>query len=71
MGLDFSAVEFVHAQLLEARNRGVAILLLSEDLDELVALSDRLVVLAAGKIVYSSTINEIDRQVIGEKMAGH
>jgi len=71
MGLDFGAVDFIHSQLLEARNRGVAILLLSEDLDELVALSDRLVVIAAGKIVYSAPIHEIDRQLVGEKMASH
>jgi len=71
MGLDFGAVEFIHSQLLEARNREVAILLLSEDLDELVALSDRLLVMAAGKIVYSAPVNEIDRQLIGEKMASH
>jgi simple sugar transport system ATP-binding protein len=71
MGLDFGAVDFVHSQLLEARNRGVAILLLSEDLDQLVALSDRLMVMAAGKIVYSAPINEIDRRLVGEKMAGH
>jgi general nucleoside transport system ATP-binding protein len=71
MGLDFGAVDFIHSQLLEARNRNVAILLISEDLDELVALSDRLVVMAAGKIVYSAPIEEIDRQLIGEKMASH
>ena len=65
------AVDFIHSQLLEARNKGVAILLLSEDLDELVALSDRLVVMAAGKIVYSAPIDEIDRQLVGEKMASH
>ncbi len=64
-------LSFIHSHLLEARNREVAILLLSEDLDELVALSDRLVVMAAGKIVYSAPINEIDRQLIGEKMASH
>jgi ABC-type uncharacterized transport system ATPase subunit len=71
IALDFGAVDFIHSQLLEARNRNVAILLLSEDLDELVALSDRLVVMAAGKIVYSAPIHEIDRQLIGEKMASH
>ncbi len=71
MGLDFGAVDFIHSQLLEARNRDVAVLLISEDLDELVTLSDRLVVMAAGKIVYSAPINEIDRQLIGEKMASH
>jgi ABC-type uncharacterized transport system ATPase subunit len=46
------------------------ILLLSEGLDELVALSDRKVVMA-GKIIYSAPINEIDRQLVGEKMASH
>jgi general nucleoside transport system ATP-binding protein len=71
MGLDFGAVDFIHSQLLEARNREVAILLVSEDLDELIALSDRLVVMAAGKIVYSAPIDEIDRQLVGEKMASH
>ena len=49
----------------------MAILLLSEDLDELIALSDRLVVMASGRIVYSAPIKEIDRQLIGEKMASH
>jgi general nucleoside transport system ATP-binding protein len=71
MGLDFGAVDFIHSQLLEARNRDVAILLISEDLDELVALSDRLLVMAAGKIVYSAPTAEIDRQLVGEKMASH
>jgi ABC-type uncharacterized transport system ATPase subunit len=42
-----------------------------EDLDELLALSDRLVVMAAGKIVYSAPMAEIDRQLVGEKMASH
>ncbi len=71
MGLDFGAVDFIHSQLLEARNRAVAILLVSEDLDELVALSDRLVVMAAGKIVYSAPVADFNRQVVGEMMASH
>jgi ABC-type uncharacterized transport system ATPase subunit len=44
----------------------VAILLVSEDLDESIALSDRLVVMSTGKIAYSASINEIDRQLVGE-----
>jgi simple sugar transport system ATP-binding protein len=71
MSLDFGAVDFVHSQLVETRNRGVAILLLTEDLDELVALSDRLMVMAAGKIVDSAPGNEIDQRQVGEKLAGH
>ena len=71
MGLDFDAVAFIHSQLVEARNRGVAILLISEDFDELVELSDRLAVMAAGKVVYSAPIAEIDRHLVAEKMASH
>jgi simple sugar transport system ATP-binding protein len=70
-GLDFAAVDFIHAQLLAARNQGVAILLISEDLDELLALSDRVVVMAAGRIVYESPVEEADVRVMGEHMAGH
>jgi ABC-type uncharacterized transport system ATPase subunit len=51
MGLDFGAVDFIHSQLPEARNREVAILLMGEDLVETIALSDRPVVMATGKIV--------------------
>src|SRR6202034_4732141 len=44
-GLDFAAVADIHAQIMAARNRGAAVLLVSEDLDGLLALSDRLVVI--------------------------
>src|SRR5258706_7545563 len=45
-GLDFAAVESIHGQITEARNRGVAVLLVSEDLDELLALADPLLVIS-------------------------
>lgn len=70
-GLDFSAVEYVRGQILAARNRGVAILLVSEDLDELFALCDRLLVMSDGKLVYESAIAEADLATIGHPMAGH
>jgi simple sugar transport system ATP-binding protein len=70
-GLDFAAVDFVHSQFLEARNRGVAILLISEDLDELLALSDRVMVMAGGRIVYESPGEQADVRTMGERMAGH
>ncbi|WP_035984601.1 ABC transporter ATP-binding protein [Leptolyngbya sp. KIOST-1] len=70
-GLDFSAVDQIHNAIVEARNRGVAVLLVSEDLDELLALSDRILVISAGQFVYASPTDEADVSDIGHKMAGH
>ena len=53
-GLDFAAVAEIHARLMAARNRGAAVLLISEDLDELLELSDRIVVMSEGRIVHET-----------------
>lgn len=71
MGLDFAAVAFVHRQLRMARDRGVAVLLFSEDLDELLALSDRLLVMSAGRIVYETGVDSVDIATLGRHMASH
>ena len=55
-GLDFSAVEFIRNAILAARNRGTAVLLVSEDLDELLVLADRIIVISDGEFVYESDI---------------
>jgi general nucleoside transport system ATP-binding protein len=70
-GLDFAAVESIHSQITEARNRGVAVLLVSEDLDELLALADRLLVISHGEFVYETTPAQADIKTIGHYMAGH
>ncbi len=70
-GLDFAAVEFIHGQIVEARNRGVAVLLVSEDLDELLKLADRILVISEGKFTYESAIADADFAAIGRSMAGH
>ncbi|MGG6297244.1 ABC transporter ATP-binding protein [Leptolyngbya sp. AN02str] len=70
-GLDFNAVDFIHTQIVEARNRGVAVLLVSEDLDELLKLSDRIIVISEGKFMYESAIADADFAAIGRSMAGH
>lgn len=70
-GLDFAAVESIHNQITEARNRGVAVLLVSEDLDELLRLSDRLLVISHGEFVYETTPAIADIKTIGQHMAGH
>jgi general nucleoside transport system ATP-binding protein len=70
-GLDFAAVAQIHAEIMAARNRGAAVLLVSEDLDELLELSDRLVVMFHGQLVYETRASEADLTVIGRHMAGH
>jgi ABC-type uncharacterized transport system ATPase subunit len=70
-GLDFDATHFIHGQLLAARNRGTAVLLVSEDLDELITLSDRLLVISEGRIVYETTPAAANPLVLGRYMAGH
>ena len=70
-GLDFAAVDFIHNAIVDARNRGVAVLLVSEDLDELLALADRILVISDGRFVYESEIAQADLSLIGQRMAGH
>ncbi len=66
-GLDIGAAAEVGRRLLEARARGAGILLISEDLDEILALADRIVVMHAGKLSEARTR---DRRTIGLMMAG-
>ena len=70
-GLDIGAVAYVHSKLLEARGRGAAILLISEDLDEVLALSDRIIVMSKGRLSRPSARGELSVRAIGELMAGH
>jgi general nucleoside transport system ATP-binding protein len=70
-GLDFAAVAQIHAEIMAARNRGAAVLLVSEDLDELLELSDRLVVMFHGRLVYETRASDADLTEIGRQMAGH
>jgi simple sugar transport system ATP-binding protein len=70
-GLDFAAVAQIHAEIMAARNRGAAVLLVSEDLDELLELADRIVVMFAGRLVYETRAAAADLTEIGRHMAGH
>jgi len=69
-GLDFAAVAEIRAQIVEARNRGAAVLLFSEDLDEVFELSDRIIVMFHGKFVYETPAAQADIGIIGRHMAG-
>jgi simple sugar transport system ATP-binding protein len=69
-GLDVGATEYVRSQLLAQRERGAGILLISEDLEELLALSDRLVVMYEGELVGEFDAAQADVAEIGALMAG-
>jgi ABC-type uncharacterized transport system ATPase subunit len=69
-GVDIGATEFIHQRLLEQRSAGKAILLISEDLDEVRSLSDRIAVMYEGKIIGIVERNEASIEEIGLMMAG-
>lgn len=69
-GLDIGAIEFVRKALLDKRDEGTAILLVSADLDEVLELSDRVVVMYEGAAVQECRHEEINREAIGLAMAG-
>jgi ABC-type uncharacterized transport system ATPase subunit len=69
-GLDARACNAVHQRLLAARDRGIAVVLISEDLDEVLSLSDRIGVMTRGRIV-AEFQRPADRQAIGRAMVDH
>ncbi|CAB3759847.1 ABC transporter ATP-binding protein [Paraburkholderia humisilvae] len=69
-GLDFASAAEIRARIVEQRNRGAAVLLISEDLDEIVELADRIAVMSEGRIVYDAPAHETDQQAIARAMAG-
>jgi simple sugar transport system ATP-binding protein len=69
-GLDVGAIDYVHSRLIEARNQGTAVLLISTELDEVMAVSDRIAVLREGRIVGTLTRAEATMDVIGRLMLG-
>jgi len=69
-GLDVQSAIVARQALLEARNNGAGVLLISEDLDELFSLSDRLIVLYGGKIVGNFKPAETDIFTVGHLMTG-
>lgn len=70
-GLDIAAVAEIRSQIMDARNHGAAVLLISEDLDELLELADRIVVMFEGRLVYETPRAEADAHRIGRFMASH
>ena len=69
-GLDLGAIEFIHKKLLEKRRNGVGILLISEELDEIMSLSDKIAVIYKGRIQKILRREEATRAKLGMLMAG-
>ena len=69
-GVDIGAIEFIHQRLIDMRDRGAAILLVSVELDEVLSLSDRIVVMFDGKIVGEKDNKNVTDRELGLLMAG-
>ncbi len=69
-GLDVGAVEFAHRQIIDARDKGKAVLMISFELDEVMSVSDRILVMYEGQIVKNVMANDITVEELGLYMAG-
>ncbi len=69
-GVDVGAIEFIHKRILEARSQGAGVLLISSELDEILALSDRILVMYEGAVVGEFARGQCDEKELGLKMGG-
>jgi simple sugar transport system ATP-binding protein len=69
-GLDIAATAFIHQHLVQQREQGCAVVLVSADLDELLTLADRIAVMYRGKLLAIVAAHEASRETLGQWMAG-
>lgn len=69
-GLDVGSIEYIHKEIIAMRDRGIGVLLISAELDEIMALSDRIAVMYRGQIVTTVDAKEATREELGLWMAG-
>jgi simple sugar transport system ATP-binding protein len=69
-GLDVGSIEYIHKRVMEKRNEGCAILLVSTELDEIIQLSDRIAVMYRGKILDVLNAEDASKEILGLLMAG-
>ena len=69
-GLDVGSIEFIHNRIVEARDAGAAVLLISAELDEIMSLSDRIAVMYKGRILDILDAKDATREKLGLLMAG-
>ena len=69
-GLDVGSIEYIHSRIIEERDEGAAVLIVSTELDEVMALADRLLVMYRGKVVAELDPREVTNADVGLYMAG-
>jgi len=69
-GVDVGAIEFIHQRIVQARDAGAGVLLVSSELEEILALSDRILVMYEGRLVAGFRRGEVAEQELGLKMGG-
>ena len=69
-GVDIGAIEFIHRRIIQLRDAGKAVILISVELDEILSLSDRIIVMFDGKIMGEKSASETDERELGLLMAG-
>ena len=69
-GVDVGAIEFVHTRIVRARDEGAGVLLVSSELEEILTLSDRILVMFEGRIVAEYRRGEVTERELGLKMGG-
>ena len=69
-GLDVGAIEYIHSQLMELRNSGHAVLLISLEMEEVLGISDRILVMYNGELVCNLNARGVDAKELGQYMAG-
>jgi len=69
-GLDVGSIEYIHSRIIEKRDEGTAVLLVSPELDEIIALSDRIAVMYKGQIVDIVPAAKVNKAFLGLLMAG-
>jgi simple sugar transport system ATP-binding protein len=69
-GVDVGSIEYIHAQIVAERDEGVAVLVVSTELDEVMALADRVIVMYRGRVVADLPRDQTDHSEVGLYMAG-
>ena len=69
-GVDVGAIEFIHTRIVRARDEGAGVLLVSSELDEILTLADRILVMFEGRIVAEFRRGEVTERELGLKMGG-
>jgi simple sugar transport system ATP-binding protein len=70
-GLDVGSIEFIHRRLVEKRDSGVAVLLVSAELDEIMGLADRIAVIFKGQFTAVVDADDVSKEQVGLMMAGN